>query len=357
MLKIGNKEYKFKKDAIAHYRKMLNSYDFGQSLNDADFDDIIDLMNYDYLNYLAEQKTSENVREHNINNETEIDSNFIPSLPLVENNDNIEDDTITLEIKKSQKRLAELYNLSETTFKDITFSGCTTERELFISILQHKTPLDVFKSIGEMYDWKSEQIYAYKSDEIYIKDIKVVKRIPYSTKCFEIFYSDDTSYYISYLMIINNSDYYTPENKFRISCRNSIRNDIRMVKQEYFDENSEKGRVKCQETGKLSKWEELVIDHRQPNTFSVIVDRFKEVYSIELDKIEYTLDDQGYMVFKEDNLTEQFRKYHKEKANLRIVREECNLSRTGLARIKRTSRDLAVKCNIYMNYKMPACNN
>jgi len=340
MLKIGNKEYKFKKDAIAHYRKILNSYDFEQSLNDADFDDIMDLMNYDYLNYLVEQEMSENDREEEFNNETEI---INTSVSFSENSDNIEDDAITLEIKKSQERLAELYNLSETTFKDITFSGCATERELFISILQHKTPLDVFKSIGEMYDWKAEQIYAYKKNEIYIKDIKVVKRIPYSTKCFEIFYSDDTSCYISYLMIIKNSDYYTPENKFRISCRNSIRSDIRMVKQEYFDKNSVKGRVKCQETGKLSKWEELVIDHRQPNTFSIIVDRFKEVYSIELDIIEYTSDDQGYMVFKDDNLTEQFRQYHKERANLRIVREESNLSRTGLARIKRTPKDLTIK--------------
>jgi len=42
--KIGEKEYKFKKDAITHYRTILNSYDFGQSLNDADFNDLIDLL-------------------------------------------------------------------------------------------------------------------------------------------------------------------------------------------------------------------------------------------------------------------------------------------------------------------------
>ena len=32
--------------------------------------------------------------------------------------------------------------------------------------------------------------------------------------------------------------------------------------------------MKCQETGKLLKWEQLNVDHRQPNTFSIIVDRF-----------------------------------------------------------------------------------
>ena len=51
--KIGQKEYKFKKDAITHYRTILNSYDFGQSLNESDFDCLIDLLDYDYFNYLA----------------------------------------------------------------------------------------------------------------------------------------------------------------------------------------------------------------------------------------------------------------------------------------------------------------
>ena len=44
LIKVGQKTYKAKKDAITHYRKILNSYDFGQSLNNSDFDDIIDLL-------------------------------------------------------------------------------------------------------------------------------------------------------------------------------------------------------------------------------------------------------------------------------------------------------------------------
>lgn len=38
--------------------------------------------------------------------------------------------------------------------------------------------------------------------------------------------------------------------------------------------------MKCQETGKLLKWEQLNVDHRQPNTFSIIVDRFVELRNI-----------------------------------------------------------------------------
>lgn len=255
--KIGQKEYKFKKDAISHYRTILNSYDFGESLSDSDFDDLIDLLDYDYFNYLAELEATE---------------------------DNIEQELIDeIELNKSQEN---------------------------------------------------------NDAEITIEDIKIA-RVQFNTKCFEVFYSDETSTYISYLMIINNTKY-TPEKLFYVACRNSIHIDIKAVKQEYFDKNSVKGQVKCQETGILSKWTELVVDHRQPNTFSVIVDRFKEVNRIDLEIIEYTSNVQNHIIFKDKNWTERFRNYHMKKASLRIVRTECNSSRTGLARIKRTSKDLTI---------------
>ncbi|GGZ35233.1 hypothetical protein GCM10007049_30820 [Echinicola pacifica] len=256
--KIGQKEYKFKKDAIMHYRFILNSYDFGQSLNDSDYDDIIDLLNYNYFNNLDELETTDEYSEEEISNEVE----------------------------------------------------------------------------SEVGNENNEA-------ELSIEDIKIA-RVQFNTKCFEIFYSDKTSAYISYLMIINNTKY-TPEKLFYVACRNSIHDDIKAVKQEYFDKNSVKGHVKCQETGILSKWTELVIDHRQPNTFSVIVDRFKEVNRVELNLIEYISNDQNQIIFKNDTWTGQFRKYHMEKASLRIVRTECNSSRTGLARLKRTSKDLTIK--------------
>lgn len=257
-LKIGQKEFKFKKDAITYYRTILNSYDFGQSLSDSDFDDLIDLLDYDYFNYLAELETADDTNEEKTSNETEFEEG---------------DEIIEAEIS--------------------------------------------------------------------IEDIKIA-RVQFNTKCFEIFYSDKSSQYISYLMIINNAKY-TPEKLFYVACRNSIHSDIKTVKQEYFDNNSVKGQVKCQETGLLSKWTELAVDHRQPNTFSIIVDRFKEVNRVELDMIEYTSNDQNHIIFRDETLTEQFRKYHMEKASLRIVRTECNSSRTGLARIKRTSKDLTIK--------------
>ena len=255
-IKIGQKEYKFKKDAISYYRIILNSYDFGQSLNDSNFEDLLDLLDFDYFNYLADSEDSDDdVSENSVR----------------ENTDNIE--------------------IAEDAFD--------------------------------------------------IVDIKVAQ-VQFNTKCFEIFYKNGESQYISYLMIINNQRY-NPESLFNKACRNSIQNDLISVKQEYFDKHSAKGQVKCQETGQLSKWTELAVDHRQPNTFSVIVDRFKEVSRIDLEKIEYISNENNQIIFKEDSLTQEFTNYHKDKANLRIVRKECNLSRTGMARLKQTAKDLTIK--------------
>lgn len=253
-LKIGKNEFKFKKDALAYYKAILNSYNFGESLSDSDFEAVVDLLEYDYLNSLAE------------NEET------------VQENEDIEE--------------------------------------------------AVENNSGE------------DEEDFYIKDIQVA-RVQFNTKCFEVFYADDTSQYISYLMLINNKRY-EPEKLFYVACRNSVHVDIRAVKQAYFDTHSVKGQVKCQETGILSKWTELVVDHRQPNTFSIIVDRFKEVKNPDLEAIEYTSNAQNQIIFKDENLTEEFRSYHKNKANLRLVRKECNSSRTTMARVKKTMKDLNI---------------
>jgi hypothetical protein len=228
-IQIGNKLYESKKEAICHYRTILNSYEFGQSLNDSDFGDLIDLLN---------------------------------------------------------------------------IGSIRPENEIY-----------------------------------HITDIRVSK-VQFRTKCFEVFYSDGTSYYISYLLYINGKSY-SAMDLFCAACRSAVNADVHAVKSRYF-KGSVNRMVKCQETGILSKWEELVVDHRQPNTFSVIIDRFKELNNIDLDSIKYIYDENNNTVFANDSLAEKFRKYHREKANLRIVRRECNSGRASMARLKRSNRDLSI---------------
>ncbi len=237
MIKIGDKIYKFKKDALNHYKCILNSYKFGESLNEQDFNDLMDLLDYDCF----------------FNNE----------------------------------------------------------------------------NIGG-------------SDRgIHISDVKIAK-VQFGARCFEVIYSNNTSLYVSYILMVSQPQE-NPNSLFNIACRSAIHDDLRAVKKKFFYHNSVNGYVKCQETNELSKWEELAVDHRQPNTFSVIVDRFKELNNIDVTKVEFEINDENKMIFKDNELSLKFRNYHKEKANLRIVRKECNLSRTGLARIKRTNNDLTIK--------------
>jgi hypothetical protein len=239
MIKIGTKEYSTKRDAITHYRSILNSYDFGQSLNGEDLLDLIDLLNY-YPN-----------------------ENEISTVP--------------------------------------------------------------------------------KENTLYVTYIKVSK-VQFGTRCFEVFYEDGTSCYISYRLCINGKSY-SDSDLFYTACRSAVSADIHAVKSRYFKGSVNRMAV-CQETGILSKWEELVIDHRQPNTFSVIVDRFIELNNIDLSLIKYQSDKNNNIIFTDNSLSEQFMHYHREKANLRVVRRECNSGRIGLSRLKRTSKDLIIndKC-------------
>ena len=336
-IKIGQKTYKTKKDAIQHYRTILNSYDFEQSLNDSDIQDILDLLNYNCVKYTNEPETDVNIAYE--------DSILSPTRwynDITETEDNSSEEYICNEGKfsndETQTAIQEKYEMiARDAERQIILDNIETLNMQFAC-----SETDTF-TIETQINSLKERLNKMEKDmsEITVIDIKVA-RVQFNTKCFEVFFSDNTSWLMSYLMIINNQ-IFTSENKFNRACRSSVHNDIRAVKKEYFEKYSVKGAVKCQETGLLSKWEELVVDHRQPNTFSVIVDRFKEVNGIEPDKIEYTIDEQNNIVFKDSCLIEKFRKYHKEKANLRIVRKECNSSRTGLARIKRTSKDMTIK--------------
>ena len=248
-VKIGERNFSSKKEALTHYKNILNSYTFGSSLNDNDFWDLMALLNYEYQLNSMQQIHIE-----------------------AEENDEI----------------------------------------------------------------KAENI----EGEIFVKDIKVSK-VQFTTKCFEVFHSDGTSCYISYLMMINRKEY-TPESLFTIACRNCIQKDLISIKQEYFRNNSVQGRVKCQETNILSKWEELAVDHRQPNTLSIIIDRFKEVNEIILEDIEYQSNKENLIIFRNQELMQKFISYHRKKATLRVVRKERNSSRSAMGRVKKSSKDLII---------------
>lgn len=172
-----------------------------------------------------------------------------------------------------------------------------------------------------------------------IESIQVIE-VRYKTKCFELTRKDGSKEIFSYLNCINGKS--KPLAKFNKTCRETISEDLRNVKQTYFKKFSTKGEVKCQETGELCKWEELNVDHRQPNTFSVIVDRFIEVHRIDINAVQYTEIMDGVYHFTDIELAENFKNYHRDKANLRLVKKGKNLGRSHQARINRQKKDLTI---------------
>lgn len=228
-MQIGDKSYATKKDALNHYKTILNSYDFGETISSQNFSDLLDLL---------------------------------------------------------------------------------------------ETHPEVTEKVG-----------------VGIESIRVTK-LKYNTKAFELVRFDGSTEFFSYTKRIN-----APKNdftKFREACRQVIQEDLRKVKLQYFEKYSKKGKVKCQETGSLSKYEELNVDHRQPNTFSVIVDRFIELNDIDIQRIEYIPVDGGPNELADEELKTKFKQYHKDKANLRIVKKDLNFGRSFQARVKRQKKDLTI---------------
>ena len=101
--------------------------------------------------------------------------------------------------------------------------------------------------------------------------------------------------------------------------------------------------MKCQESGEYLAYEELNVDHRQPNTFSVIVDRFIEIKNLNIKEIELLQIEGGPNEIADEKLKAEFREYHKEKANLRLVKRELNLSRAHQGRLGKTIKDLTIE--------------
>ncbi len=171
-----------------------------------------------------------------------------------------------------------------------------------------------------------------------IKEI-IVENGGYKYNCFHIIRTDLTKEDFSYRKCINgeSSDFTI----FSQACKKAIEADLKNVKQDYFKQHSKNGLVKCQETGEMVNYENSHIDHRQPNTFSVIVDRFIELKEIDISKIQYDKAKYGYRLI-DKTIEQDFRNYHAEKANLRLVNGKNNLSRSYQGRINTQKKDLKI---------------
>jgi hypothetical protein len=177
-------------------------------------------------------------------------------------------------------------------------------------------------------------------DEVCVQAVRVT-RGQYGSRCFEVVYDDGDSWVLSYILLVTQRSIGQPE-LVRRACRSAVADDLRGVKQAYFDAHSTAGFAPCQESGTSGRWEDLVVDHRQPNTFSVIFDRWLELRAIDVDVVETTSDATRRVVFADEALAEDFRTYHQKLATLRVVRRDLNASRAAMGRVARSAKDLVV---------------
>lgn len=224
-----------------------------------------------------------------------------------------------------------------------------------IEFATKKGALTHFKAILNSYDFGQElsttdfndimnllETHPRVKEKIGVGIDKVrIAKVQYNTKSFELVRIDGSTEFFSYTKRINAPK--TNFTKFREACRQAIQDDLRSVKLGYFEKHSKKGQVKCQESNEIAKYEELNVDHRQPNTFSVIVDRFIELNKLDIENIEYLQVDGGPNELKDEKLKQEFRIYHQDKANLRIVKKDLNLGRSFQARVNRQKKDLTIK--------------
>jgi hypothetical protein len=132
--------------------------------------------------------------------------------------------------------------------------------------------------------------------------------------------------------------------KFCSACRKEVEEEMRKVRDDYFSKTNgdRKQTAKCQATGEPITYEDAQVDHRQPNTFSVIVDRFIEINQLDLASIQYDTSEQYGRLLCDRQLAEKFRQYHRAKATLRVVARDVNLRRSHMARVQRQKKDITL---------------
>lgn len=125
----------------------------------------------------------------------------------------------------------------------------------------------------------------------------------------------------SYLACITQPNPYV---KFCSVCRRVVGDQIINFKRTFFNQNKS---TTCPITGQAIKAVNSHVDHISPNTFDVLIQGFIAKYSINVKDVEYIqIDNQVGACFKNDQIRDDFYRYHEENAKMRVVSIEANLS-------------------------------
>lgn len=157
-------------------------------------------------------------------------------------------------------------------------------------------------------------------------------------RCFHIIRTDGSKDNFSYKKCVVGDP--SPFTSFSLACRRAVEDDLYQFKVTYFDENQNADqKVKCPETKKWIAFEEAHVDHRSPQSFSVIVKFFIDMKGVDVGGVQYERVGLYGNEFSEASLAEAFRAWHKKTAVLRVIEAGRNLAKAPLARVKLTKAD------------------
>lgn len=168
-------------------------------------------------------------------------------------------------------------------------------------------------------------------DDVFVDFHPVFKK----AKCFFVVFGEE-EWLFSYILSINGD--LSPERKFYIACRNSVKGALHGFKEEIFKNKP----VKCPISKQFLTWENCHIDHKSPMTFSVIVKTFIESRKVDIYEIELKYENYLWQ-FENEETNNEFLEYHNNLAILRAISVEENLKLSSKARLTLGKNDHKLK--------------
>ncbi len=159
----------------------------------------------------------------------------------------------------------------------------------------------------------------------------------HGSQCFRVTRTDGTGTDFSYITCIKGTP---PSRKTEVSrgFRHAVRIDLYRARDKFFAEyKGEDGLIDCAVTKERIPMDAGHLDHRPPMTFDVIVTTFLAGKGLSLDQvpISSSADNQVFTEIADDQLREDFRRYHASVAELDFVKASMNLSQASKNRVRR----------------------
>lgn len=122
-----------------------------------------------------------------------------------------------------------------------------------------------------------------------------------------------------------------PRNKlqeFQEACRQAVVPDILEFKRQYYaDHADEFNQIRCPVTNQIVGWDESHIDHDLPWPFREIVKAYCIERGAQIETIDLDGDEDGacQYQFRDAAIRDDFREFHGQRAQLRVLSKEANL--------------------------------